>query len=229
MSDFGKYLRETRKGVITQRELANKVGIGYPYISKIENNIEPPPSDDVLIKLALTIGVDIDEMFIQAGKIPKDLKEIILGQPQLFKLLKTMKKNDMVSFLIEHFEELDEQKENIYWNLFNKNDKCMLLIDPETLEIVNANAAATRFYNYSLKQLTNIRITDINTLSKEEVKEEIQKAKSKFRNYFNFKHRLNNDKVVAVKVKSSPVIIGNKIYLNSTVQQSEVANIQTGE
>jgi transcriptional regulator with XRE-family HTH domain len=223
MWNFGHYLNKVRKGVMTQRELARKAGVGFPYISKIENNIEPPPSEEVLIKLAQILDVDSDEMFIHAQKIPLDLKEYLLKYPKLLKLLRNIKEDDLTRFLVEHFEELIKDKENAYLNFFDNNEKTMLLIDPDTSEIVNANNAAARFYNYPVKHLKTMRITDINTLSKEEIFEEMQRAKLELRNRFNFKHRLNHEKVLDVGVNSSPIIIRGKVYLHSVIYHEKIS------
>lgn len=220
MTGFGNYLKRIRKGKMTQRELASKVGVGYPYISKIENNIEAPPSDEVLTKISHNLDVDIDEVYLKAKRIPKDIKQSILRTPKLFKFLRHIKEDEMTMFLLENFKDLIKHKEKLYWNLFNDSNEVMLLIDPDTFQIAKANEAAIRFYGYSSGKYKNMKITEINTLSEQEVYEEMKKAKLKMRNCFNFKHRLNNEKIVDVEVKSSPIIIGKKTFLNSVIHST---------
>ncbi|ABR47753.1 transcriptional regulator, XRE family [Alkaliphilus metalliredigens QYMF] len=220
MNDFGKYLKEIRKGRMTQRELAKRIGVGYPYISKIENNVEPPPSDDVLIKLAQALEVDVDELFVQANKIPKELKEIIMKQPKVLRLVRSIKENDITDFLLEGFEKLIIEKEKMYWHFFYASSEKILLIDPDTAKIANANAPAVEFYNYPLELLKKMTISDINTLSKEEIFEKMKKARLELTNHFDFKHRLNHGKIVSVQVKSVPIDIGSKTYLHSIIYES---------
>ncbi len=219
MKNFGDYLRQVRKGKMTQRELASKIGVGYPYISKIENNIESPPSDKVLIKLAEALGIDTDEVYIKARKIPEDIKYILLKKPELIKTLRSIKEDDISKFLLDHFEDLIRHKEVVFWQVFDKSDKKMLLIDPDTFEIVKANNAASEFYGYSTEELSEMKIIDINILSKEEILEEINKAILKSKNKFNFKHRFKSGKIVEIEVASSPIVIGEKIYLNSVINE----------
>ena len=75
---FGKRIRELRtQQRLTQRELAAQVAIDVGYISKIEAEKVPPPSEKVIERLALALGADKDELMVLAGRAPKDLEPII--------------------------------------------------------------------------------------------------------------------------------------------------------
>ncbi|WP_291717583.1 PAS domain-containing sensor histidine kinase [Magnetospirillum sp. 64-120] len=87
----------------------------------------------------------------------------------------------------------------------NDHNSVMLLIEPESGAIVDANDAAARFYGYSLPQLRSLRIQDINTLGADEVGAERRRAKAEKRNYFIFPHRLANGDLRTVEVYSAPV------------------------
>ena len=215
---FGKYLKRIRKGIMSQRELAEKVGVGYPYISKLENDVEPPPSDDLLIKLSEALSVDAEEVFSMANRLPPNVREYLIQDISVVKVVEKLKKDLLMKFLVNHYDEILEDNENLFWYFFNINKKTMLLVDPETLQIVNANDAATIFYNYSKSELMNMKISEINTLPEEEIIQEIKKAKLQERNFFNFRHKLNNDIIVDVKVKSSPIILDKRIYLCSVIE-----------
>jgi len=220
MNNFGKYLKQIRKGRMTQRELAQRIGVGFPYISKIENNVEQPPSDEVLVKLSQALQVNSDEMFVHANKIPKDLQQAILQQPKLLHLIRVIKENKVDDCIIESFEKLIIQNKNMNWNSFNQSSQKMLLIDPDTSEIITANSAAIEFYNYPLEKFKTMKITEINTLSKEEVFEEMKRAKYELRNHFNFKHRLSTGEDTPVQVRRFPIVFGEKVYLQSIVQEA---------
>ncbi|TCK67921.1 helix-turn-helix protein [Winogradskyella wandonensis] len=57
--NIGKALRDIRKGKkITQKELAETVGISNTYLSEIENNSRRP-SIDILKKISDSLGVNI--------------------------------------------------------------------------------------------------------------------------------------------------------------------------
>ncbi|MVX67326.1 helix-turn-helix domain-containing protein [Clostridium chromiireducens] len=221
MEQFGTYLKSIRKGKMTQRELAREIGVGYPYISKLENNVESTPSDEVLIKIAEALNVSIDELFMKAKRIPKDFKDFIINEPEIIKFIRFLKDNN---HLLEEFKNSIREKEDNYWSMFDQSNKIMLIIDPLTGSIIDANDCVVEFYQYTLDQLKQMKITDINILSMEEIFEEIRKAKLELRKNFSFKHKIGNGEIKEVEVYSEPIING-KVYLNSRVQQVHLDNI----
>ncbi len=114
-------------------------------------------------------------------------------------------------------QEALKESETRYRNLFENNHAVMLLIDPEDGSIVDANPMAERFYGWDKKQLLQMKISDINTLSPEEVKSEMENARLFKKNYFVFPHRLANGNIRDVEVYSGVVKIKNKDYLYSIV------------
>jgi PAS domain S-box-containing protein len=102
--------------------------------------------------------------------------------------------------------------------LFFNNHVVMLIIDPETAKIVEANPAAAEFYGHSIEHLKEMLITEINVLSPQELTSEIQLASTLGKNKFNFKHRLATGEIKDVEVFSGPITIQNKKYLYSIVQ-----------
>lgn len=71
---FGARLRELRKRTgMSQRVVAEKVGINFTYLSKIESGVMSPPSEKLIIKLAKVLNADKDELITLAGKFPSDL------------------------------------------------------------------------------------------------------------------------------------------------------------
>ena len=99
------------------------------------------------------------------------------------------------------------ESEEFYSALFQNNHAVMLLIDPETADIVDANQAACSFYQYSYESLIKMKMHDINTLSKESVFEAMRQARLEHKNYFHFQHRLANGEIRDVEVYSGPVRI----------------------
>lgn len=65
---------------MTQRDLADAVGVGVPYISKIEADRETP-ADDKIIKIAEALRVDPDELLLTARKMPADLMDRLAANP----------------------------------------------------------------------------------------------------------------------------------------------------
>lgn len=107
----------------------------------------------------------------------------------------------------------EEQRQDI----FNNIHAVMLLIDPDTADIIDANPAALDFYGYSLETITGMKISDINTLSKEQIFDEMQMAKTEQRTYFIFRHRLADGEIRDVEVYSGPIFMNGRKVLFSII------------
>ncbi len=82
--EFGARLRELRtQAGLNQRELADKVGVNFTYLSKIESGVMPPPSEKVILRLAEVLNADRDELMTLAGKIPPDIVQILKNREAL--------------------------------------------------------------------------------------------------------------------------------------------------
>jgi len=114
-------------------------------------------------------------------------------------------------------EEALRESEERYRSLFKNNHTVMLIVDPETADIVDANPAACSFYGWSHKELTSKKITDINTLTAEQVFQEIERAKSGENQHFFFRHRLATGEIVDVEIFSGPITLNGKQLLYSIV------------
>jgi len=104
-----------------------------------------------------------------------------------------------------------------YKNLFENSYSIMLIVHPETGRIVDANHAACRYYGYPHATLTSMSIQDINVRTKDQIFEELQRAKTESQNYFHFLHRLANGRVRHVEVYSGPIVINGEKVLYSIV------------
>ena len=114
-------------------------------------------------------------------------------------------------------EEKLRQSEKRYKSLFQENHSVMLLIDPETGMIADANPAACEYYGWTHDEICGKNIFEVNTLSKEEIEKELLMAKNEMRNHFLFKHRLANGEDRDVEVYSGPILFGEKTMLYSIV------------
>ena len=109
------------------------------------------------------------------------------------------------------------ENENRFRSMFEMHGAVMLLIEPTTGLILNANYAAEKFYGYPREQLCSMNISDINTLQPEEILAERKRALANERNYFNFQHRLANGDIRRVEVYSSPLLQNGKPVLFSLI------------
>jgi len=114
-------------------------------------------------------------------------------------------------------EELIKESGQRYKSLFQDNYSVMLLIQPETGEIIDANPTACNYYGWVKAEICAMKISDINMLSQQEVLAEIDKAKQEERNHFFFRHRLASGEIRDVEVYSGPIRFGEAIMLYSLV------------
>jgi len=111
-----------------------------------------------------------------------------------------------------HHLEIEEQLKK-YFSFFEHHSAIMLIIDPETGKIIDANEAACKFYGYSKNRFKQLHIFDLNTLSNDEIKIRMEQAKTFKKNYFQFPHRLADGSIREVEVYSSAIEINDKKIL----------------
>jgi len=91
-----------------------------------------------------------------------------------------------------------------YRGFFSDSRAVMLLIDPESGRIVDANDAACAFYGYDAARIRELAITDINMLTPAEIEQEMKLANDQARDHFYFPHRLADGRIRQVEVLSGP-------------------------
>ena len=89
--------------------------------------------------------------------------------------------------------------------LLNKHNAIMYLVDPESFKILDANEAAQKFYGYSQSEFLNMKITDLNILDEDKIRDEIDKSFARNEGYFVFKHRLKSGEIRDVEIRAVPV------------------------
>jgi len=114
-------------------------------------------------------------------------------------------------------EEALQNNERIFHAMFESHDSVMLLIEPETGKIIEANQAAERFYGRSIEELGVMSIDNINTLPPEEVATKRDMAARGESTVFIFRHRVFSGEIKTVEVYSSPIAIGGKTLLFSII------------
>ena len=90
MNGFGNQIRLLRDELakdskeFSVRKVAAKIGVEPAYLSKVEREVVPPPSETKIIALAKVLGTDEDVLLALAGKVSSDLLRIIKDRPKLF-------------------------------------------------------------------------------------------------------------------------------------------------
>jgi two-component system cell cycle sensor histidine kinase/response regulator CckA len=117
----------------------------------------------------------------------------------------------------EEARRLLEESEQRYREIFETNPAIKLVIDPDTGNIEDANASACAFYGWDKQTLCSMRIQDINMLSDDRIRQEMDRARQERRLFFYFKHRTASGEVKDVEVYTGPITAGGRQLLHSII------------
>jgi len=107
-----------------------------------------------------------------------------------------------------------------YNTIFSDAKEPMLLIDPASGMIVEANRAAFDYYGYAEGALEGVPISAINIQPREVIAAEMKLAEQEQRSHFNFKHRLWSGEIRDVEVHSGPIEIDGQHLLYSIIHDT---------
>lgn len=75
---FGSLIRKRRQDLeIGLNDLAERIGVSPAYWSRIERGIEKPPRDELIERAAAVLGMRLDELFVEAARLPPDMRRDI--------------------------------------------------------------------------------------------------------------------------------------------------------
>jgi PAS domain S-box-containing protein len=114
-------------------------------------------------------------------------------------------------------EESLRRSEERYRQMFARNRAIKLLVDAQTGAIVDANPSALEFYGYSLDEMKQMKITDINVLADKQVASAMAAAEKEDITSFVFQHRLRSGEIRDVEVHSGPLDIQDRKLLYSII------------
>lgn len=125
--------------------------------------------------------------------------------------------------------------ESRFNSLFYENLSVILIINPDTGKIVNANNAACAFYGWPHEELCNKFIHEINNLDRNVIVNHLQNAKNKINNHLQLKHSIASGEVRDIEVFSGPISfddstllyafihdITDKVKLKSALKEQEI-------
>lgn len=136
------------------------------------------------------------------------------------KTLQLAEKNQLLRLELEERHKIEQElleRQQQYRVFFEESHSAMLLIDPETAAIVDANPAACRFYKYSHDQLTKMKMWQINQLGEAETHKRLALIKGQAQQQFEFVHTLADGEKVPVEVHRSPIQVKDKTLLYAIV------------
>ncbi len=114
-------------------------------------------------------------------------------------------------------EEILKESEVRYRSMFYGNSSAMLLIDPNLNLVIDANEAAAEFYGYPVEELKNMEVSNLTTLTKNQIQQDIQNSLNRKSNHFYRKHKTFSGVLKNVEIFSTPIIINGKTMLYSII------------
>ncbi len=199
-------MEQTMEEVFTPDSLRRIIEV----LSNIVKGIDDKPKDmliaqamevDMLCKEGRTIPVEITMTLI------RDDKGEPVGIHGLARDISERKKAEQA---------LLEQKE-MYQALFENNHSVMLLINPATGSIIDANPAACTFYGYPKNLLTRMRLKEITIQDESELSKYLDDAINTRTHHFHFQHRISGGYIKDVEIYSGPIKVGGKELLYSII------------
>ena len=173
--------------------------------------------------LRSTLGGTVDEIYAYISRIGKgnfasaSLTNAKLEDSVLGCLVRTRQNLHQLDQERKQAERQSLESGQRFHQMFAQHSSPMLLIEPESGAIVDANQAASQFYGYTIEQLNDMNIAVINANSPAQVTDELTLAAREQRNYFVFPHRLADGSLRTVEVHSSPMSLDGRIILFSII------------
>lgn len=222
------FLDEANQKILTDQLARRKKGKGDLYeLALVQKGgkrtfvlVSPRPifSADGSFKGSIAVLTDISDLKRAEEQLLSATQELELRvQERTADVVKANEKlKQQIATRVQTEEKLRESEQR-YRSLFKNNHSVMLLIDPKSADIIDANSAACSFYGWSQEELTSMKITDINILSNKQVFQEMELAKAEKRHYFLFRHRLANEELRDVEVYGGPIRLRGKDLLYSII------------
>lgn len=102
-------------------------------------------------------------------------------------------------------------------HVFEKNALVMLLIVPRLAQIVDANAAAARFYGYTQDELRGMPLERLNILERQQIKDHLRQCVQAETRRFVFQHRLANGELRDIEANDTCIEVNGQMLVHSII------------
>ena len=90
---FGAFIRKKREEKqIQMNEFARQLELSPASWSRIERDMEKPPKDELIRKAAEILGIDPDDAFVEASRLPPDMRDDVGNVVRMYRREVTEKK-----------------------------------------------------------------------------------------------------------------------------------------
>ncbi len=119
------------------------------------------------------------------------------------------------------------KSEEKFRKIFDDHAAVKFLVDPKTHNIVDANKSAANYYGWSCEDLKKMKVGQLDVLSSEEIKKNIESVLFENNNQFESKHQLKDGSIRDVEILCSKIRIDNNDVLHSIIH--DVTNRKSAE
>ena len=171
----------------------------------------------IMMFLVMTKRLRFAEKQLATAALDSEKRALALAGEMTIELQES--KNQLEVLLVSERQagEALRQSEEQFRSLFEDHSAVMLILDPETGNIVDANQAAADFYGWPMDQLCRMCIQEINTLSPEAVMAEMAKSRLMIQKEFSFQHRRADGSICDVEVFSNKIEVASKELIYSII------------
>lgn len=227
ISGVGTFSLEVATGILTTSEMLDEIfgyAKGQPHSIQDWESIIHPDDRPIMLKQFKQNIIGKKQPYDNEYRIIRQSDQSVRwvhgqGKPVLDARGRLVKVQGIARDITESKlaqEDLRESEER-YKTIFQNSNAAMLIVDPATTAVVDANQAAVDYYGWSREELLQKRVDQINTLSPEKVLIEIKRAREHKQNYFIFKHRRADGSIRDVEVYSSPMMVKGRTLLYSII------------
>ena len=86
---FGFTVRAKRiEQGIGLNDFAERLGVSPAYWSRVEREQEKPPRDELVERAAAILGVRMDDLFVEAGRLPPDMRSDLRRVVQTYRRMR---------------------------------------------------------------------------------------------------------------------------------------------
>lgn len=88
---FAAAIREARRSKgLTLRSLAERVGIDFTYLSKLENKRDDAPAEETIRRLATELELDVEDLLARAGKVSTAIRDLAASDREFATFLRRL-------------------------------------------------------------------------------------------------------------------------------------------
>ena len=90
---FGALVRARRIAAgIGLNDFAARLGVSAGYWSRIERDLESPPRDQLIERAAAILGVQMDDLYVEARRLPPDMRQDMAKVVRAYRRLRAIER-----------------------------------------------------------------------------------------------------------------------------------------